>query len=324
MKKLLFLLFPLVFIACKDGDKKPGTVLVTPGVDTSKVIDTTIEEPGIAQLAAEDPMLKKKEDKDKSEKQKKIKISCTMNQKEFNKRKRPIQEAPGGVKGKPPKPGKPGQPPTDPPPDPPPPTGAKVIYINYFGSTISGTMWNTNGDFTVGDAGLGQAEMDYIKGQVIRHFVPYNVVITYDKAVFDAAPEGSKIEVIVTEDWQWYGQAGGVAYINSAFWTTKEPAFVFSLLLNYNGHNIAEAVAHEAMHTWGLRHQSECDANGVVIVQYRPGWTMGVSYYVDLGYEGVGPSSLQCQTQDDVAKLTAAFGLRQLAILGIQKKKNIN
>lgn len=322
MKKLIFLLIPIIFIAsCKDDDKKPGTVLVTPITDTSKIIDTTIEEPGIAPIADSDPTGRKMDKPDREEKQKKIKISCSFNQKEFNKRKRPITEAPGGVKGKPPrkpKPTDPPPPPDDPnpppPPDPPPPTGTNVIYINYFGKTVSGTMWNTNGTFTVGDAGLAQTEMDYIKGQVLLHYTAYNVVITYDQAVFDAAPEGTKVEILVTEDWQWYGQAGGVAYINSFFWTDATPAFVFSLLLNYNGHNIAEAIAHEAGHTLGLRHQSDC-SGGVVTNQYSNGKTMGVSYYVPLGAWVTGTSSLSCAIQNDTEKLTTALGQKQMAYI---------
>lgn len=52
MKKILFLLFPLV-IGCTSGDKKPETVLVTPAVDTTKIIDTTIFEDGIAPVSEE-------------------------------------------------------------------------------------------------------------------------------------------------------------------------------------------------------------------------------------------------------------------------------
>lgn len=402
MKKILFFLITTTLIfSCKPKEKEPGTILITDSLSTLPIIDTTIEEPGFASLV-EDMGMRKMNKEEKAEKQKKIKISCDFNQKKFNNRKRPKEEAPGGIKGKPPK-GPDTQVPTlngdltvsniqatqmniswpaasdnksgvtydlyrngvkinlspittlgfvdigltpsttytyyyqakdaagnyslmsasitvttlsgtvDPPTDPPPTGSNNVIYLNFWGSDISNTMWNTSGSLTVGEAGLVQTEIDEIMAQVPRHFPLYNVIVTTNKAVFDAAEEGHKIEIVVTENYEWYGQAGGVAYINSFFWTDKTPAFVFSLLLGYNTHFIAEAIAHEACHTLSLRHQSEC-VGGVVTVQYRPGWLMGVSYYVDLGITGTGINSL-CQTQDDIAKLTVALGPRQMAYI---------
>ncbi len=311
MKKLLFLLLPLaIMLSCKDGDKKPGTVLITPVGDTTRVIDTTIIEPGIAPIA--DNAIAKRSDKEKAEKQKKEKISCGFGFKKFNTRKRPIEEAPGGKKGKPVKPG------TEPPP-PPPPTGGSnnVIYLNFFGKTVANTMWNVSGTFTVQDAGLAQSEIDYVTTQVRAHFPDYNVTITLDKAIFDAAALGHRVEVVITEDWSWYGQAGGVAYLNSFFWTDGTPAFVFSTLLNYNGHNIAEAASHEAGHTLGLRHQSDCQ-NGVMVSQYNWGYnghapTMGASYNVIMGeWYPDGPTPLGCDVrQNDPAILQASLGLKR-------------
>lgn len=305
MKYLSIILF-LIFLGCNPKEDKP--VVVTPPkvetVDTTKVIDTTIIEDGEAPIA-DVPNAKV----NKTEKQKKEKISCGFGFKKFNNRKRPIEEAPGGKKGKPVKP----QPPTDPPPpdEPPPNTSNNVIYMNYFGKTVSRTMWNTNGTFTVGDAGLAQSEVDYITTEIKAHFPDYNVNITLDKSVYDAAAFGHKVEIIVTEDYQWFGQAGGVAYLNSFFWTDGSPAFVFSLLLNYNLHSIAEAASHEAGHTLGLRHQSDC-VNGVVTNQYSNGKTMGVGYYTfPISPWVTGTSSFVCAIQDDKAKLTQALGLKQ-------------
>ena len=57
--------FLLALQGCNPKEKKPGTVLVTPAQDTSKVIDTTIIEPGDAPIAS---MAKVKSDKIKKEK----------------------------------------------------------------------------------------------------------------------------------------------------------------------------------------------------------------------------------------------------------------
>jgi hypothetical protein len=315
MKKIIpfwpVALFIFALTQCNPKEKKPGTVLVTPAADTTKIIDTTIIEDGVAPVISNDALAKK--DKiDKEEKQKKIKIICSFGQNKFNTRKRPIEEAPGGVKGRKPKPQYPPTPPPDEPPTNPPTISGNVVFLQFFGDTVQNTMWNTNGTLIVGDAGLAQSEFDVIKTQVEAGLLNYNVQVTYDESVFNAAPIGHKIKVIVTEDYQWFGMAGGVAYINSWWWTDGSPAFVFSTLLNYNSHHIAEAIRHEASHTWGLRHQSDC-VNGVVTNQYRFGWTMGNSYDVNVGIYGTGTSSVSCIEQDDVAKLTSAIGLKQIA-----------
>lgn len=409
MKKLLYLLIPIMIAACNGGDKQPGTVLVTPAVDTTKVIEGTFVEDGDAPVATVSGAKVSK-----AEKQKKEKVACAFNFQKFNNKKRPKEEAPGGGKGKPQKPPKPGSD-TEAPrlngdpvvsvimsnrmnidwpaasdnrpgvvydlyrngtkintsdittlgwvdigltpnttyayhyrardaagnisgnsgtvsgtttsgggTDPPPPTNSNnVIYLNFFGKDVTATMWNS-GTFTVGESGLADVEISYVLTLVQQHFNPYNVTVTTDRSIFDAAALGHKVEIIITETYQWFGQAGGVAYINSFFWTDGTPGFVFSLLLNYNSHWIASAVTHEAGHTLGLRHQCDCDANGNVINQYSTGPVMGVGYYeTDGGKWITGTSSLSCAIQDDNAKLTAALGVRQFArnIMGVYYDK---
>lgn len=407
MKSLLtiFLAFTVAFIGCNPKEKKPsGTQTPTIQVgDTSTlpVIDTTIIEDGVAPVVADDsaPGLRKM---DKGEKQKKEKVSCAFNLTKFNNRKRPREEAPGGVRGKPVKPPKPGAD-TEVPTlngsgmlsnitassitfswpaasdnkavtgydvfrngikinsstitstsfvdvglspsttynysyqakdaagnisalsssisgttlsgggGDPQPGSENVIYLNFFGRDVSGTLWNTNGVIHADSSGLADVEINFVVNQVREHYKDYNVNVTTNKADYDAAQFGHKVEIIITESYQWYGQAGGVAYINSFFWTDGSPAWVFSLLLNYNGHNIAEAIAHEAGHTLGLRHQSDCTPEGVKTNEYSNGKVMGVSYYVPFGAWVVGTSSLSCQIQDDMAKLQAALGLRLIA-----------
>lgn len=290
----LVLMAVLALTSCNPKEPTPGTVPVT--TDTTRVIDTTILEPGDAPMALTA--------KSKSDKAKKEKISCGFGFKKFNNRKRPIEEAPGGVKGKKPKPTPP--PPTDPPTTP----SGGTIYLDFYGGQISGTMWNVSGGFTVGDAGLSQPEIDQVLAGVMAHFTDYNVIITTDEGIFNATPIGRRVRIVITESWEWYGQAGGVAYLNSFFWTDNSPAFVFSLLLNYNAHNIAEAASHEAGHTLGLRHQSDC-TNGVVVNQYSNGKTMGFYYNVFLGAWVTGTSSLACAIQNDTEKLTTAVGQKQ-------------
>lgn len=193
---------------------------------------------------------------------------------------------------------------------------SNVIYIEFYGATISGTTWNTNGAIIAAHSGFTTLEVEEVLSRIQAHFADYNVVVTDDILVYNAAPTASKQRVIITESNEWYGSsAGGVAYINSWGWSDQSPAWVFSKLLSYSTHNVGEAAAHEIGHILGCRHQVTC-ANGVITSQYNWGDgitapTMGASYNVPAGDWWVGPNSLGCSViQDDNQIITGKLGLK--------------
>jgi len=198
-------------------------------------------------------------------------------------------------------------------------TQANVILLDFDGQTVSGTMWNVNGTITCAPANLNAEEAQLILERVVADFSPFNIVVTTDEAVYNAANIYKRTRVIVTESWEWYGQVGGVSYVNSFTWGNNTPCFVFSSLLSYCVKNIAEACSHEAGHTLGLRHQSSYDANGIKISEYNwgqgsgeIGWApiMGASYNENLTLWHNGPNSISSTTiQDDVAKIASVVGL---------------
>jgi len=282
--------------SCNPKTKNP-TVLVTPAADTTRPLDTTIIEDGFEPIATNARVHPEHPNK-------RERIVCSFGQKHFNQRKRPIEEAPGGVHGKPTRGGGGGGGTTD-----PPITGTGgTIYLDFWGGDISGTMWNTAGTFTVANSGLGQVEIDGVLSSVRQHYAAYNVTVTNDVNVFNSTPIGRRIRVMITTSWEWYGQCGGVAYLNSFFWTDNSPAFVFSSLLGYSVHNIAEAASHEPGHSLSLRHQSDC-SGGSLVNQYSLGKTMGNSYYVTIGLWVTGTNPF-CAEQNDDAMLTTAVGKR--------------
>ena len=197
-------------------------------------------------------------------------------------------------------------------------TPASVIYLDFNGQYVANTMWNVNGPMTVTPANLTTEEINLIFQRVAADFSPFNVTVTTDEAVFNAGNPYKRIRIIVTESWEWFGQAGGVSYLNSFTWGDGTPSFVFSSLLNYNVKTVAEACSHEAGHTLGLRHQSLYDANGVKLNEYNwgqgsgeIGWApiMGASYNENLSLWHNGPNSLGATyIQDDVAKIAAVVG----------------
>lgn len=198
-------------------------------------------------------------------------------------------------------------------------TGANVILLDFNGQLVSNTSWNVYGDINCAPANLTEAEQALVFQRLAADFNPFNVVVTTDENVYNNANTFKRMRVIITESWEWFGQAGGVSFINSFSWGDNTPCFVFSSLLGYNVKKIAEASSHEVGHTLGLRHQSVYDANGAKIAEYNPGqgvgeigWApiMGVSYSRNLSLWHNGTSSSAYNTyQNDVAIISGVVGL---------------
>jgi hypothetical protein len=130
------------------------------------------------------------------------------------------------------------------------------------------------------------------------------------------------VRVIITSSHEWYGSAGGVAFLGSFSWGDDNPAFVFSAVLNYNPKNISEAASHETGHTLNLQHQSVYNASCVKTSEYNYGYgsgeigwapIMGVGYYQNLTTWNSGKSTIHCDSiQNDLTILTTTngFGFR--------------
>ncbi|HVF82189.1 MAG TPA: M57 family metalloprotease, partial [Flavisolibacter sp.] len=199
------------------------------------------------------------------------------------------------------------------------PSSAAVIFLDFDGATIQGTSWNGSGPFVCYGSGLTTTQITEIFNRVSEDYRPFTVNVTTDSTVFLAAPSTQKIRVVLTTSSSWYGNAGGVAYINSFGWGDNTPCFVFTALLNYNPKYIAEAASHEAGHTLGLRHQSSYDAVCNKTSEYNAGngsgeigWApiMGVGYYRNMTLWNYGANPFGCTSyQDDLSVITGNDGI---------------
>jgi hypothetical protein len=195
-----------------------------------------------------------------------------------------------------------------------------VILLDFNGHIVTGTSWNVSGDINCAPANLSSNEISLIVQRATNDYSPFNIFVTTDESVYNNANNAKRMRVVITETWEWYGQSGGVAYINSFGWADNTPCFVFSSLLNYNVKMIAEACSHEAGHTLGLRHQSTYDGNCIKTSEYNygqgtgeTGWApiMGAGYNQNLTLWHKGPNSISCSTiQDDVAIIAGAIGFK--------------
>ncbi len=180
-----------------------------------------------------------------------------------------------------------------------PPNGGNsqfTIFLDYDGQTVNTPYWNGGIPFYATPSGMSSAEIANMVTEIRKDFESWKVEITTDSTVYFKTPVDQRQRIIITENSSWYGSAGGVAYIGSMEWGLDVPAFVFSALLGYNQKYIWEATSHEAGHTINLQHQSQYDQNCVLVSQYRRGTIMGVGYYDNLVYWGVGPTPFGCNS----------------------------
>ena len=185
-----------------------------------------------------------------------------------------------------------------------------VLFLDFNGHTVSNTSWNINGDIVCSPSNLSSTEMAEIINRVSEDFSPFDILVTANESIYNGCNPYRRMRVIITETWEWFGQAGGVAFINSFTWGNNTPCFVFSVLLNYNIKKIAEAVSHEAGHTLGLYHQSLFDPSCFLFSAYYSGqgtgelsWApiMGLSYYRNMTTWRRGSNIYGCNNiQDDI------------------------
>jgi hypothetical protein len=269
--------------------------------------------------------------------------SCKFGITSFNLSKRAPLTDPTANKGKPPKgshgggnsggggttdPGTTDPPTTDPgtgggttPPPPPPPTSyTGVILLDFDGAQVSGTGWNsTMSTINCTPSNLSGEAVQKIIDRVTNDYAPFNVLVTTDEAVYSATDPYKRMRVILTEYYEWFGTAGGVAFVGSFTFGNNTPCFVFTSLLSYNEKKIAEATSHEAGHTFGLYHQAVY--NGTTLVgnynygtgSGETGWApiMGCGYNQNLTTWHNGPSSSGYNAyQDEVSMIAGVVGLR--------------
>ncbi len=153
--------------------------------------------------------------------------------------------------------------------------------------------------------------------RVSEKYSPFRInVTTRDAGTITARQD---YVVMISGNGSWYGNAGGVAFVNGfQSGGNSGIAWVFPAQNPSNLQFIAEASAHESGHGFGLYHQSAY-SGGSLQQEYNPGDSLrapilGNSYSTRRGLWWVGPSSsFGGGTQQDLDVLTRAqnnFGYR--------------
>ena len=203
------------------------------------------------------------------------------------------------------------------------PGAVAVAYLDMDGQVVSGTQWAGGGTITArGIVGtLSDAQMLEICRRTAEDYAPFQINVTTDESVFLAAPSNRRIRCIITPDNEWYGSAGGVAYLNSFTWTGDTPCWVFSDMLSNSPRYIAEATSHEIGHTLSLSHDGRISPSEAYYQGHgsgEVGWApiMGVGYYKLLVQWSRGEYLSANNAENDLNRITTlnGFGYRADAI----------
>lgn len=102
-----------------------------------------------------------------------------------------------------------------------------VIFLDFDGHFVEGTVWNNGQPFSCAAANLTNDQISKIFQSVAEDFRPFKINITTDSLSFLNAPLNRRIRIIVTPTSQWKNGVNGISYIGSFLWGDDTPGFVF-------------------------------------------------------------------------------------------------
>ena len=180
------------------------------------------------------------------------------------------------------------------------PGATGVIYLDFDGETGPFPGWY---DGDVAHSGFDNNSVRDVWIRVAEDFLPFNLNVTTDVKVWQAAPPNQRIRCIITPT-NFHG-AGGVAYVGSFNWGGETTCWS----LNYSGDGGAQVISHEVGHTLGLYHHGH---NGS---EYYWGQGSGVTSWAPIMGAGYGKNIKQWSNgdyylataswQDDLAIITS-------------------
>ncbi|MCX6879803.1 MAG: Ig-like domain-containing protein [Verrucomicrobia bacterium] len=178
------------------------------------------------------------------------------------------------------------------------PGATGVLYLDFDGEEGPFAGW---GSFTAAPSGATNAQVFEVWKMVCEDYQGFNLNVTTDRKVFDAATPGRRQQIIITSTDTAAPGAGGVAYLGTFNWGDSRPCWSFAT----TGKNAAEVISHELGHTLNLGHDGQTPSTEYYGGQGSgsTGWApiMGVGYSQNLTQWSKGEYLNASNTQDDLA-----------------------
>ncbi len=189
------------------------------------------------------------------------------------------------------------------------PSAQAVAYLDFDGEVVRGTAWKNGATINAGSSGFSEATIREIFVLVSEDFRPFDINITTDRSVFEAAPKNRRMMCIFTPTNDAAPGAGGVAYLRSFTWNDNTPCWVF----NRGAKGAGEAGSHEIGHTLGLRHDGLTSPRQGYYAGHG-NWApiMGVGYRRNIAQWSKGEYRNADQKEDDLRTIVSnnGFGYR--------------
>lgn len=154
-------------------------------------------------------------------------------------------------------------------------TVTEVIYLDFNGQTLTGTLWNDlTGQAVIACPSvmnqLTATQRTVIVANVQERYSQFDVLVTTDQTKYNNAPANARTRVIITRGMNSiFPMAAGYSFIGSLSWGMETPCIIMADNLGYSVPDIIWNIEHESGHAVVLGHQSLW-VNGVLQYVYHP------------------------------------------------------
>ncbi len=190
------------------------------------------------------------------------------------------------------------------------PGSAFVAYLDFDGEYFSNSGWNGGNPIEALPSGMSDADIMEAWEIVSEDYRAFDLNITTDVNVFNAAKPGQRIRCMITPTNTAGPGYGGIAYIGGFTWTDyEEPCWSFTSGVGTGGKNVGEVSSHEIGHTLLLGHDGRTEPSEV----YYAGagdWApiMGVGYYENIVQFSKGEYQNANNGEDDITVIATRNG----------------
>ena len=73
-----------------------------------------------------------------------------------------------------------------------------VIFLDFDGHYVEGTMWNVYGPFNCNSSGLVEAQITEVFNRVAEDFRPFNINVTTSETKYNQAPVSKRMRIVIT------------------------------------------------------------------------------------------------------------------------------